>query len=39
VTSKYGRRIGALEYADLRHDAGYAIRLQGVTTVANSKPL
>ena len=39
VTSKYGRRIGALEYADLRHEAGYAIRLQGVTTVANAKPL
>jgi NAD(P)H-hydrate epimerase len=31
--------VGALEYADLRHEAGYAIRLQGVTTVANAKPL
>ncbi len=28
------RRVDALEYADLRHDSGYALRLRGVTTVS-----
>ena len=32
VSSRYGRRIDALESADLRHQDGYAIRLHGVTT-------
>jgi cell division protein FtsQ len=34
VSSRYGRRIDALESADLRHPDGYAIRLRGVTTLA-----
>ncbi len=34
VTSRYGRQANALESADLRHDNGYAIRLQGVSTTA-----
>jgi cell division protein FtsQ len=34
VTSRYGRKPDALEAADLRHPDGYAIRLDGVTTVA-----
>jgi cell division protein FtsQ len=29
---KWGRKPGALEYADLRHENGYALRLRGVTT-------
>lgn len=33
VTGKYGRRVDALESADLRHTDGYALRLRGVTTV------
>lgn len=33
VASKYGRRVDALESADLRHGDGYALRLRGVTTV------
>ena len=33
VTSKYGRRVDALESADLRHNEGYALRLRGVTTL------
>ena len=33
VTSRYGRKPDALETADLRHQDGYAIRLDGVTTV------
>ena len=32
VTSRYGRRLNALESADLRYEDGYAIRLRGVTT-------
>lgn len=36
VTSKYGRRTEAVESADLRHGDGYAVRLRGVTTVADS---
>lgn len=33
VTSKYGRKLEALESADLRHESGYAIRIRGVTTI------
>ena len=35
VTSRYGRKPEALETADLRHEDGYALRLRGVTTLAN----
>ena len=35
VTSRYGR---ALEYADLRHNEGYALRLQGVATLVAPAP-
>ena len=35
VTARYGR---ALEYADLRHHDGYALRLQGVATIVPSAP-
>jgi cell division protein FtsQ len=34
VVSRYGRRVEALETADLRHEDGYALRLRGVTTGA-----
>jgi cell division protein FtsQ len=34
VAAQYKRRADALESADLRHAAGYALRLRGVTTVA-----
>ncbi|QHI99750.1 FtsQ-type POTRA domain-containing protein [Xylophilus rhododendri] len=33
VAAKYGRRADALASADLRHADGYAIRLNGVTTM------
>lgn len=33
VTSRYERRVSALESADLRHENGYALRLRGVTTL------
>lgn len=33
VTSKYGRKVNALELADLRYDNGYALRLRGVSTL------
>ena len=33
VTTRYGRKLEALETADLRHEDGYAIRLRGVTTL------
>lgn len=33
VTSRYGRAASALMAADLRHSQGYAIRLQGVSTL------
>lgn len=33
VAAHYGRRVDALESADLRHHGGYALRLRGVTTV------
>lgn len=32
VVSRYGRQVDALEFADLRHENGYAIRLRGVST-------
>lgn len=35
VTSRYGR---SLEYADLRHNEGYALRLQGVATLVAPSP-
>lgn len=34
VASRYGRTAGALEFADLRHRQGYALRLRGVSTLA-----
>ncbi len=34
VAQQQGRGVDALEYADLRYDGGYALRLRGVTTVA-----
>ena len=38
VTEKLGRRLQAVESADLRHDNGYALRLRGVSTLeAHSK--
>lgn len=36
VTARYGRKPEALETADLRHENGYAIRLRGVTTLAQA---
>lgn len=36
VSSHYGRAPDALETADLRHEDGYAIRLRGVTTWAQT---
>ncbi|WP_311222036.1 MULTISPECIES: cell division protein FtsQ/DivIB [unclassified Acidovorax] len=33
VAAQQGRRVDALETADLRHDGGYALRLRGVSTV------
>lgn len=33
VAAQYGRRVDALELADLRHSGGYALRMRGVTTV------
>jgi len=36
VTSRYGRRLNALQSADLRYEDGYAIRLSGVTTSADA---
>lgn len=36
VASRYGRRIDALESADLRHPDGYAVRLRNVTTAAEA---
>ncbi|AVP58973.1 cell division protein FtsQ/DivIB [Pulveribacter suum] len=32
-----GRSVAALEYADLRHASGYALRLHGVTTVMSAE--
>lgn len=36
VASKFGRNASALSYADLRHQDGYAVRLNGVSTVGFS---
>jgi cell division protein FtsQ len=33
VTEKLGRKINAVESADLRHENGYALRLRGVSTL------
>jgi cell division protein FtsQ len=38
VSAQHGRKPEALEYADLRHDSGYAVRLRGVTTTVLSIP-
>ncbi len=38
VAQQQGRRVAALEYADLRHESGYALRLRGVTTVSGDAP-
>lgn len=35
VAAQYGRRVDALESADLRHAGGYALRLRGVSTVSS----
>jgi len=32
VLTRFGRPVGAVESADLRHENGYALRLQGVVT-------
>jgi len=32
VTHKLGRKVSAIESADLRHDNGYALRMRGVST-------
>lgn len=36
VTARYTRPMAALEYADLRHQNGYAIRLSGITTAVDA---
>ena len=36
VTARYARKPEALETADLRYENGYAIRLRGVTTLAQA---
>ena len=33
VTQKLGRKVSAVESADLRHENGYALRLRGVSTL------
>jgi cell division protein FtsQ len=38
VTQRYGRNTGTLEYADLRYEQAYALRLRGVTTLALAAP-
>lgn len=35
VASRYGRRVNALEFADLRHNDGYALRLRGLSTLTH----
>jgi cell division protein FtsQ len=37
ASQRWGRRVNALEMADLRHDNGYALRLRGVSTVEPQK--
>lgn len=39
VARQQGRSVEALEYADLRHGNGYALRLRGVTTVSSNTPV
>jgi len=38
VTQKLGRKMQAVQSADLRHENGYAIRLHGVSTFNVAKP-
>lgn len=38
VVTRYGRPVGAVESADLRHENGYALRLRGVSTMALEGP-
>jgi len=38
VTQRYGRNATTLEYADLRYEQAYALRLRGVTTLAMASP-
>jgi cell division protein FtsQ len=38
VARQYGRTLGSVEGADLRHNEGYALRLRGVTTVTTEPP-
>lgn len=38
VSARYGRKPEALESADLRHQDGFALRLRGVTTLAQDGP-
>jgi cell division protein FtsQ len=38
VTQKLGRKVSAIESADLRHENGYALRLRGVSTQDVSAP-
>lgn len=38
VAERQGRRTNQLEYADLRYANGYALRLQGVSTVSPGTP-
>ena len=37
ASQRWGRRLNALEWADLRHEGGYALRLRGVSTVEPQK--
>ncbi len=39
VASGYGRKADAVERADLRYSEGYALRLRGVTTLAEPLPV
>ena len=38
VAAQHRRRADSLEFADLRHTGGYALRLRGVSTVASDGP-
>ena len=38
VAQRYGRNAASLEYADLRYEQAYALRLRGVTTLAAVTP-
>lgn len=38
VVARHGRTVRALESADLRHEDGYALRLQGVSTTDTPPP-